>query len=88
MRRFVRATTRALVDRPGTFDILYVNNEQEGVLESARGFVRLYVGQVRKSRADALADHRILANQPDGEYASSNYEDCSIWRWVGIAEGG
>ena len=88
MRRFVRAATRALVDRPGTFDILYVNNEQEGVLESARGFVRLYVGQVRKSRADALADHRILANQPDGEYASSNYEDCSIWRWVGIAEGG
>ena len=24
-----------------------------------------------------------MANQPEGEYASANYEDCSIWRWVG-----
>ena len=34
-------------------------------------------------RADAIADHRIMANQPDGEYAAANYEDCSIWRWDG-----
>jgi len=26
-----------------------------------------------------------MANQPDGEYASANYEDCSIWRWIGIS---
>ena len=58
-----------------------MNNEQEGVLETQRGLVRLFLGQVRRSRADAMADHRILANQPDGEYASANYEDCSIWRW-------
>jgi len=38
---------------------------------------------VRRSRADAIADHKIMANQPDGEYASANYEDCSIWRWTG-----
>ncbi len=83
MRRFLRAAARSFADRPGAFDLLYVNNEQEGVIESMRGFVRLYLGQVRRSRADAIADHRILANQPDGEYASSNYEDCSIWRWMG-----
>ena len=64
-------------------DLLYVNNEQEQVLERQPGFKRLFLGQVRRSKADALADHRIMANQPDGEYASSNWEDCSIWRWEG-----
>ena len=85
MRRFLRSVARSFADRPGEFDLLYVNNEQEGVLEAARGFVRLYLGQVPRSRADAIADHRILGNQPDGEYASANYEDCSIWRWRGGA---
>jgi SAM-dependent methyltransferase len=87
MKRFLRSVTRQFVDRPKQFDLLYVNNEQEGVLEAARGFVRLYLGQIPRSRADAIADHRILANQPDGEYASSNHEDCSMWRWVGNQEG-
>jgi SAM-dependent methyltransferase len=64
-------------------DLIYVNNEQERELERQTGFARLFLGQVRRSRADAIADHRILSNQPDGEYASANYEDCSIWRWVG-----
>jgi len=40
---------------------------------------------VRRSMTDAIADHKILANQPDGEYAACNYEDCSIWRWTGKA---
>jgi predicted RNA methylase len=83
MRRWLRAVANAFADRPGELDILYVNNEQEGVLETARGFRRLFLGRVNRSRADAAADRRILANQPDGEYASANYEDCSIWRWVG-----
>jgi SAM-dependent methyltransferase len=83
MRRFLRRIAREFANRPGQLDILYVNNEQEGALESVRGFQRLFLGQIARSRADAIADHAILAHQPDGEYASSNYEDCSIWRWVG-----
>jgi predicted RNA methylase len=67
----------------GELDILYVNNEHELVLERQAGLKRLFKGEVRRSRADAIADHRILANQPDGEYAVTNWEDCSIWRWVG-----
>jgi hypothetical protein len=47
------------------------------------GFQRQFIGKVARSRVDAIADHAILANQPEGEYASSNYEDCSVWRWVG-----
>jgi hypothetical protein len=64
-------------------DILYVNNEQGAVLDAQAGFTRLFKGEVRRSRADAIADHRILANQPDGEYAVTNWEDCAIYRWVG-----
>jgi SAM-dependent methyltransferase len=85
MRRLLRAWSQSLTRRTGQLDLIYVNNEQEPVLESERsrlpGFVRLFLGQVRRSRADAIADHKILANQPEGEYASANYEDCSIWRW-------
>ncbi|HEY1208665.1 MAG TPA: hypothetical protein VGE85_04800 [Terracidiphilus sp.] len=66
-------------------DILFENNEQVRVLERQAGFARLFLGHVRRSRADAIADHRILANQPDGEYAAANHEDCSIWRWVGTS---
>jgi SAM-dependent methyltransferase len=63
----------------GPRDLIYVNNEQEHVLETARGWTRQYLGKVRRSRADAIADHKIMANQPEGEYASANFEDCSIW---------
>jgi hypothetical protein len=69
------------VGHPVSLDILYVNNEQESVLEGRAGWTRLFLGKVRRSRADAIADHKIMANQPEGEYASANYEDCSIWRW-------
>jgi len=83
MARLLRALAKRFAGRPGCLDLLYVNNEHESVLEHQYGFVRLFHGKVKRSRADAIADHRILANQPDGEYASSNWEDCSIWRWVG-----
>jgi len=82
MRRFLKAWSR----RPREpLDLIYVNNEQERTLElelgRQPGADRLFLGQIRRSKADAIADHRILANQPEGEYASSNFEDCSIWRW-------
>ena len=83
MRRLLRSMAEKFVGRPGELDIVYVNNEQEGVLEGAPGFVRLFHGRVKRSRADAVADHRILANQPEAEYATDDYEDCSIWRWKG-----
>ena len=87
MRRLLVSWRKSFAGRPGQLDVLYANNEQEKVLERQAGFVRLFKGQVNRSRADAIADHRILANQPDGEYASSNWEDCSVWRWVGEKTG-
>jgi SAM-dependent methyltransferase len=83
MRRLLTSWRKGMAGRAGQLDLIYVNNEQECVLERQPGFVRLFLGQIRRSREDAIADHRILANQPDGEYASSNVEDCSIWRWQG-----
>jgi len=83
LRRLLKAMAQQFTGREGGLDLLYANPEQEHVLEMEKGFIRLFSGQVRRSRADAIADHAILANQPEGEYASSNYEDCSVWRWTG-----
>jgi len=88
LKRLLTAWSRSFCARPRQLDILYVNNEQERVLASQSGFARLFSGEVRRSRADAIADHKILANQPDGEYAATNWEDCSIYRWVGKAATG
>lgn len=83
MRRLLKNWRKPLAARAGDVGLLYVNNEQESVLVGQRGWTRLYLGKVRRSKTDAIADHKIMANQPDGEYASSNWEDCSIWRYAG-----
>jgi SAM-dependent methyltransferase len=83
LRRVLASWNRDSAGRERQLDILYVNNEQERVLRLQPGFARLFSGEVRRSRADAIADHRILANQPEGEYAVTNWEDCSIYRWIG-----
>ena len=83
MRRFLKHVVQSFAARPGQLDILYVNNEQESVLERARGFERLFHGRIRRSRDDYRAERAILLHQPDGEYAAHPYEDCSIWRFVG-----
>ncbi|HEY1649669.1 MAG TPA: class I SAM-dependent methyltransferase [Terracidiphilus sp.] len=82
-RRVLRNWNRSLAAEPRQLDILYVNNEQESVLEQHSAFVQLFKGQVRRSSADMLADRKILTNQPDGEYAAMAWEDCSIYRWKG-----
>jgi hypothetical protein len=81
MRRLLKQLARTFANRPGQLDLLYVNNEQDRIIELHPGFIRLFLGQVRRTRSDAIADHKIMANQPDGEYAAANYEDCSIWRF-------
>jgi SAM-dependent methyltransferase len=83
LRRLLKAWGRQLKNHIRPLDLLYVNHEQEFVLEAEAGWTRLFLGKVRRSAVDAIADHKIMANQPDGEYASSNWEDCSIWRWTG-----
>jgi hypothetical protein len=85
MRRLLRKLAGAFTERAGALDVLYVNDEQAFAFEQQKGFARLFSGQVPRSFADADADKRILDNQPDGEYASAPFEDCSIWRWTGVS---
>lgn len=83
LRRVLRSWSRQLAGREGMLDILYVNNEQDRVLATEPGFVRLFMGALRRSPADAAADRTILTSQPDAEYAATAWEDCSIYRWMG-----
>jgi SAM-dependent methyltransferase len=83
LRRLLARWSRAFAGRQGQLDLLYVNDEQEHVIRRQRGFTRLFTGQVRRSHADMLADRRILTSQPDGVYAATPWEDCSIYRWNG-----
>ncbi|HVU47590.1 MAG TPA: class I SAM-dependent methyltransferase [Terracidiphilus sp.] len=85
LRRALSRWNRTLAHRSGQLDILYVNNEQESILEKHAGFKRLFHGKIRRSHTDTLAERKILNNQPDGEYAAMAWEDCSIYRWVGKA---
>lgn len=83
MRRLMKRLAVHYAGQPNQLDLLYVNNEQDRVIGLQSGFTGIFFGRVRRSPTDAIADHRIMANQPDGEYAASIYEDCSIWRWTG-----
>ena len=84
LRRLIQRIDRVFHDRPGEIDLLYVNHEQEKVLSRHSGFVPVFSGNIYKSPEDEEADRKILLNQPEGEYASSEYESCSIWRWLGL----
>jgi SAM-dependent methyltransferase len=81
MRALLKAWPKTRSGSGLGLDLIYVNNEQEAVLEMHRGWTRLFFGKVRRSAQDAIADHKIMANQPEGEYAAANWEDCSIWRY-------
>jgi SAM-dependent methyltransferase len=86
LRRLLKTWRETLATHPNSLNLIYVNNEHESVFAQVRGFNRMFLGKIARSRADAIADHKIMANQPDGEYASSNFEDCSIWRWNGVGD--
>jgi D-alanine-D-alanine ligase len=87
LRRLIKRIERDFRDRPGQLDLLYVNHEQEKVLAVHPGFARIFSGDIYKSSEDEVADREILLNQPEGEYAASEYESCSIYRWTGQLSG-
>ena len=60
MRQLLKAWSKMRNGRGALLDILYVNNEQELVLRRQPGLVRLFSGRVMRSRADAIADRKIL----------------------------
>ena len=86
LKGLLKKWREALASQPNRLELIYVNNEHESVLEQVPGFNRMFLGKIARSREDAIADHKIMANQPEGEYASSNFEDCSIWQWNRIGK--
>jgi D-alanine-D-alanine ligase len=84
LRRLNRRIAASFEHRPGEIDLLYVNHESETVMKQNRSFAQLWSGDLHKSPEDEAADRAILQNQPEGEYAASEYESCSIYRWRGI----
>ena len=87
LRRLIARIEGDFHDRPGQLDLLYVNHESEKVLAGHPGFVPIFSGDIYKSPEDEVADREILLNQPEGEYAASEYESCSIHRWTGRLSG-
>lgn len=83
LRALLKSIERSFRDRPGHFDLLYANHEMEAVLHNRPGWQRLWTGNIPLSPQDEQADRQILNHQPDGEYASSTEEPCSIYRWLG-----
>lgn len=85
LRRLLKNLGRVFANRPGQLDMLYVNHECGNLFKQHGGFTPLWSGSIYKSPADEEADRKIIYNQPEGEYAPSEYESCSAYRWTGMA---
>ena len=82
LKKLLKRWSTQFAGRKHPVDVLYVNHEQELVFRTTSGWTRLWSGQVRRWRVDAVADRTILNAQPNGEYAALDWEDCSIFRWA------
>jgi hypothetical protein len=66
---------------PPAFDLLYVNAECRAVLDHHPAFTRLFLGPVKMSPEDHVADLAAIAAQK--EYGSTGNEECAIYRYTG-----
>jgi SAM-dependent methyltransferase len=81
LRRFLARVEQHYQDRPGSFDLLYVNAEHAAVLDRNPAFIRLFNGMVPMSPDDHRADLAEIAEQK--EYGSTGDELCTIFRFTG-----
>ena len=85
LRRFLARVEQHFAQRPGAFDLLYVNAEHASVLDRNPRFTRLFNGMVPMSPVDHLADLAEIAEQK--EYGSTGDELCTIFRFTGQPAG-
>jgi hypothetical protein len=81
LRKLLARIAQAFSERPGQFDILYVNAEHAQVIDKNPSFRRIYKGAVPMSSSDHLADLAAIATQT--EYGSTGDELCAIYRFQG-----
>lgn len=82
LRRFLQRVESHFAQRPGSFDLLYVNAEHAAVLDRNAAFTRLFNGMIPMSAEDHLADLAEIAEQK--EYGSTGDEFCTIFRFNGF----
>ena len=82
LKSLMRHMEKSFVRRPGQLDVLYANHEFEQLFDQNLRWRRLWRGDLPLSPEDDTADREILNNQPEGEYAASEEEACSIYRWI------
>ena len=82
LRRFLARIESHFAERPGSFDLLYVNAEHASVLDRNPAFTRLFNGMIPMSAEDHLADLAEIAEQT--EYGSTGDEFCTIFRFNGL----
>ena len=83
LKATLRHMEKSFWGRPGQLDLIYANDEHEDLLSANPRWTRLWRGLVPLSAEDEAADRAILNHQPNGEYAWSTEEPCSIHRWMG-----
>jgi SAM-dependent methyltransferase len=86
LKKLLRHLEKQFAGRPGRLDLLYANDEGEAVLAANPRWTRLWRGLVPLSPEDEEADKAILNHQPNGEYAWSTEEPCSIYRFSGTKQ--
>ena len=85
LKKLIRHIEESFASRPGQLDVIYANDELGDVFTTRPGWTELWRGKVQLSEEDEAADKAILDHQPDGEYAWSTDEPCSIYRWSGVS---
>jgi hypothetical protein len=83
LKSLIREMETQFATRRAQLDLLYANDEWEDLLSLNPRWSRLWRGRIPLSPEDKAADQAILDNQPEGEYAWSTEEPCSIFRFVG-----
>jgi hypothetical protein len=83
LERLIEHMEENFARKPGRLDVLYANDECVEVFAARPGWKQMWRGLVPLSDEDEEADKAILNHQPEGEYAWSTEEPCSIYRWVG-----
>jgi SAM-dependent methyltransferase len=82
IKKLVRHLESQFASRPSQLDLLYANDEYQDVMAENARWARLWRGLIPLSPEDEAADKAILDHQPEGEYAWSTQEPCSIFRWM------
>lgn len=83
LKALIRHMEQSFANRPNQLDVLYANHEFAHLFDRNPRWKHLWSGEIPLSKEDDAADRAILNHQPDDEYAASEEEPSSIYRFIG-----